>query len=78
MRIAVSGRRIGPLTDDPSSGDPGEPGLPTWGGADGALGGRGGGGGSVVVVRGARMMKHAGPAFRWLACAAVGLRVVLA
>lgn len=28
--------------------------------------------------RGARITKHAGPAFRWLACAAVGLPVVFA
>jgi hypothetical protein len=67
------GSRIGPLTDEPPSGEPGELGVPAGGGDDPADGGRG-----IPVVLGARMMKHAGPAFRWLACAAVGLRVVLA
>jgi len=31
---------------------------------------------SVFGSFGARMMKHVGPALRWLACGAVGLRVV--
>ena len=33
-------------------------------------------GGGLEVVRGGRMMKQVGPAFRWLACGEVGLRVV--
>jgi hypothetical protein len=74
--MAVSGSRTGAVTDEPLSGDPGELGSAPGGG--GFAGGAPGGGGSVVVVRGERMMKHAGPAFRWLAWAAVGLRVVLA
>jgi hypothetical protein len=68
--MAVLGSRIGPLTDESSPGEAGELGSPSWGGlADLPTGGDDAGG---------RMMKQAGPAFRWLACAAVGLRVVLA
>ena len=32
----------------------------------------------VLEPGGGRVMKHSGPAFRWLACEAVGLPVVLA
>lgn len=72
-RTAVSGSAIGPVTDDPPLGLAGDAGAPAGGGDEPAAGGR-----VVAVVTGARMMKHAGPAFRWLAWAAVGLRVVLA
>jgi hypothetical protein len=72
--MAVSGSRTGPVTDEPSSGEPGALGAPVWVESEGTLDGVG----TVVVVRGGRMMKHAGPAFRWLAWAAVGLRVVFA
>ena len=72
--MAVSGRRIGPLDGPPAGelGMPGDPGTPSGGG------GAPGAGGRATDVLGPRMMKHAGPAFRWLAWAAVGLRVVLA
>lgn len=64
----MSGSGIGPVTDEPPSG---ELGVPGGGGEDPEPGG-----GTVVVVLGARIMKHAGPALRWLAWAAVGLRGV--
>lgn len=78
--MAVSGSRIGVDTDESSSGEPGVLDPPPVGGADDPPGAgvEGGDVGVVVVVRGGRMMKQAGPALRWLACAAVGLRVVLA
>ena len=62
--MAVSGKRIGP--DDVSVGSLGASGDEP-GGRDGAAG-----------DPGARITKQAGPAFRWLAWAAVGLPVVFA
>jgi hypothetical protein len=64
--MAVSGSSPGPSTEDPSPGEPVDPGGPP---------GAGELGGSADEGRG-RMMKHAGPALRWLAWAAVGLAVV--
>lgn len=67
--MAVLGSRIGSFAGAvvlvaPVDGS----GAVTWG-ADGAD--------VVGVPAGGRMTKHAGPALRWLACAAVGLPVVL-
>ena len=65
--IAVFGRRIGPDGSD---------GLDEPDGLDGVSAGSPGARGGAAVVAGARITKHAGPAFRWLACGAVGLPVV--
>lgn len=72
--MAVSGRKIG--TD--GGVVPVVPGGlgPPEGGAEAPVGTTGGAAGAAVTGRGGgRMMKHAGPALRWLACEAVGLPV---